>query len=105
MPFRELINNNAIPLGALCVGVLSGIFAIIAPVPKKPRTRIWVVAGIPLALAIILNFMPIWDRGSYPSCGWEVLSILLWACPGLVAATLIVIYKEHHSKASSNIDT
>jgi hypothetical protein len=105
VPFREFINNNAFPFGALCVGVISVLITIFSPRPKSSRLRFWLIFGIPLSLAVAINFLPIWSRGTYPSCGRDIAFILFWAIPAGTASALILHHKERKFTASSNIDT
>ncbi len=98
MSLREYININAIPFGAVLVGAVSGLIALIFANPESPRMRSWIIWGVPFALAITLNALPIWDRGSYPSCGWSVIIIFMWAIFGGVLSLIITNYKQHLAK-------
>jgi hypothetical protein len=105
VPSADFLNISAIPLGALCVGAISILITFVGPRPRTPKLRFWYIVSFPLSLAILLNFLPIWSKGSYPSCGWDVISIILWATPGGIASMLLLDYRERKLKAKGKVDT
>ena len=98
MRLIQLFNSNPIVAGALIVGALSGLIALYSFKAKSPRVRWWVFYGIPIGLAYALAWSQIWEHGKNSlgesTFGWDQIVILMWAASGVLAARIVVDYKQ-----------
>lgn len=104
MRLIDLFNSNPIGAGALVVGSLSGLIALCSFKAKSQRVRWWIFYGIPIGLAYTLAWSQIWEHGKNSlgesTFGWDQIIILMWATAGIVAARIVIDYKQGRFKKS-----